>query len=523
MLAKKELTLNLDLWPRQLKAFLTPATELLFGGATEGGKSHFVRVALIAWCLYIPGLSCVLIRKKYEDIILNHVEGPSGFRTLLSPLVAAKKVKVTDSDITFYHKVKDKFGQIIEKNSVITFKHCQDERQLLSAQGIETHVLVIDEATQISERLIRFFRTWVRMSEEDRANLPDDWKGKFPRIIYTANPIGVSVPYFKRNFVTKLPEEKIELVDGFLRQYLPSRYTDNLSVNVAAHKGRLQGLGDEKLAKALDDGDWDAISGEFFPEYDEARHVVADFVPPYHWFRYKGHDWGTFDPAYTAWAALSDGEPFRDEKGRERWFPRGAIIIYREWYVCADDDPSKGRRLRNEELAEGIALRSEHGHEKDPVLCDSFPFQDKGGETIAQTYAKHGTVLTLADTSRVPGWSQIRSRLRGIVIDSNDIDPDTKEPFRYPLLYLCECCKYARDYIPALPRHPSETKKEDAAESGEPTHVCDTIRYICMAHTSGVIKDKPQPTAHKIQKALANNRFTMKNIIKSNGERLPFK
>ena len=508
--------LKFELWPRQIRAFLTPARELLFGGATEGGKSHFVRVALCLWCGLISGLSCVLIRKKYDDIIKNHVEGPSGFRVLLSPLVDRGRVKITDSGVTFFHRTKNSSGQLVDNNSVITFKHCQDERQFDSAQGIEVHVLVIDEATQISERLIRFFRTWVRMSVEMKAALPDEWKGKFPRIIYTANPIGASVSFFKRHFVDRLPNEKIETIDGFPRQYLLSRYTDNLSVDVADHVGRLSGIGDPKLAKALDEGDWNALKGEFYPEWDESRHVIADMTPPAHWFRFKGYDWGTADPSYVAFAALSDGEPFRDDRNRERWFPRGAIIIYREWYICDDLDPSKGRRMRNEDMAEGIAMRSEPGHSKDPILTDAFPFADRGGETIAMIFARHGSILTHGDTSRVQGWSQLRSRLAGIEIDTNDVD-ENGQVLRTPMIYFCECCKYARDYIPALGRHPSESKSEDAQEHGEPTHVCDTIRLICMAKLTGVVKDKVQPMESRIKKELQSRKPTMSRILKARG------
>ena len=483
--------LELSLWPRQEQAFLTEATELLFGGATEGGKSHFVRVALIAWCMAIANLQCVLIRKKYQDILDNHVEGPTGFRALLTPLLEGKAAKITDSEITFCN------------GSRIAFQHCQDERQFSSAQGIEKHVLVIDEATQISERLIRFFRAWVRMPNDMKKLLPEEWRGKFPRIVYTANPIGQSVSFFKRNFVELCRDEQIVPVDGFKRQYLLSRYTDNYSVDEEAHKGRLDGIGDEQLARALDLGDWNAITGEFFPEWDEDRHVIKyDFRAPSHWTRFRTFDWGTADPFAVYWMAVADGEPFTCREGKSRWLPRGALVVYREWYGCDPSDPAKGSRARNEDIAAGIIARSELGHESIPTLTDSLPFQDRGGETIADVFRKHGVILTLGDTSRVPGWSQMRSRLIGIQIDSND-------PLRYPLLYVTADCKYARDYIPALPRHPSETKKEDAAEHGEATHACDAIRLGCMAHT--IIKDKKLPTEARIQRALAS-KPTIKKI-----------
>lgn len=475
-------TLDLELWPRQAQAFETEATELLFGGATEGGKSHFVRVALIAWCLGIPGLQCVLIRKKYADILQNHVEGPTGFRTLLAPLVAAGEVKITKDYIKF------------PRDSQIVFQHCQDERQFDSAQGVEKHVLVIDEATQISERLIRFFRTWVRMPEEMQERLPAQWRGKFPRIIYTANPIGQSVPFFRRQFVEMCRDEAIVQVAGFKRQYLLSRYTDNYSVNEDAHKGRLEGIGDERLAKALDEGDWNAITGEFFPEWDEDRHVIKfDFHVPAHWTRFRTLDLGYAEPFAVYWFAISDGEPFSDVNGKRRWLPRGARVVYREWYGCQPDDPAKGIRTRNEDIAAGILSRSEHDFHRVPTLTDSLAFQDRGGKGIDEVFRDEGVPLTLGDTSRPQGWSQMRSMLIGI-------DDPGELGERIPLLYIHHSCKYARDYIPALPRHPSETKKEDAAEHGEATHACDAIRLGCMAHT--IVRERNTPTNERIQRSL---------------------
>lgn len=505
----QEINLNLELWPRQLQAFNSESNEMLFGGATEGGKSHFARILLISACLAVPGLQCVLVRKKYDDILKNHVEGPTGFRAILSDLVKLKLVQITNDGVYF------------PKGSIIAFQHCQDERQFTSAQGVEKHLLVIDEATQISERLIRFFRTWVRMPKEMQAQLPAEWQKKLPGILYTANPIGPSVPFFRRNFVDALPNEEIKLISGFRRQYLLSRYTDNLSVDKDAHVGRLEGLGDKALADALDLGKWDALTGEFYPEWDAERHVVKDFIPPQHWFRFRSFDWGTADPASVYFVAVSDGEPFTDNEGNKRWFPRGALVFYNEWYICddghsrlEDNHPDKGRRLSNKEMAEGIIHRSEFEHRNVPTLTDSKPFQDVGGDGPAKVFEAHGVPLTQADTSRVAGWSQLRSRLIGE--DFGYTDSDGK-PIKLPLIYFCSCCKYAQDYIPSLPRHPSESKREDAAEHGEATHACDAVRYACMAHANLLVKDRIQPMQARIMKELAAQKPTIKKIAKGLG------
>lgn len=490
------LDLNFELWPRQMQVVTSEANEILFGGASEGGKSHLVRILLITICLACPGIQCVLIRKKHDDILKNHVYGPSGFNALLAPLIELKIVKVTEANVQF------------PGGALISFLHCQDERQFTSAQGVEKHVLVIDEATQISERLIKFFRAWVRMTPGFRDTLPVEWRHKLPLILYTANPIGASVGFFRRFFVKARDPFEIEKVHGFLRQYIPSRAQDNGSIDLEAHKGRMAGMDDKAIAKALDEGDWDAPTGDFFPEWDEERHVVTDFYPPHWWFRFRTYDWGVSDPSVCYYIAVSDGEPFKDHNGNERWFPRGALIFYQELYFCDAEDPSKGARLTNLDMATAILDMSEGHAKKVPTLTDSKPFQSMGGYGIEETFRDAGVPLTRADTSRVAGWAQMRARLRGIQIDSND-------PRRIPMVFFTECCKKARDYIPALPRHPSEAKKEDAAEHGEATHACDAIRYGCMVHN--VIKDCVLPLETRIAKELSSNKPTIKRLTKRAG------
>ena len=48
--------LEVGFHPRQMQAFLTDAQEILFGGASGGGKSHWLRHTLSSYCLMIPGL-----------------------------------------------------------------------------------------------------------------------------------------------------------------------------------------------------------------------------------------------------------------------------------------------------------------------------------------------------------------------------------------------------------------------------------------------------------------------------------
>jgi hypothetical protein len=46
--------------PKQLVAFRSKATEILYRGAAGGGKSHLMRAAAISWCSVIAGLQVYL-------------------------------------------------------------------------------------------------------------------------------------------------------------------------------------------------------------------------------------------------------------------------------------------------------------------------------------------------------------------------------------------------------------------------------------------------------------------------------
>ena len=79
--------IDLHLHPKQTLAFLSKATEIMYGGAAGGGKSHLMRAAAIIWCSVIVGLQVYIFRRVSKDLIKNHMEGPKGFRNLLAPWV----------------------------------------------------------------------------------------------------------------------------------------------------------------------------------------------------------------------------------------------------------------------------------------------------------------------------------------------------------------------------------------------------------------------------------------------------
>lgn len=394
------------------------------------------------------------------------MDGEFSFPVLLNQWEKDGLVVINKTEVRFWN------------NALISLEHCSSDKAMSKHQGIDKHVRVFDEATQIAERRMKWLTGWVTMSEDMQTRVPPEWKGQFPKVIYITNPIGQSAGYFRRTFVLARPKGEIEEIDGITYQYIPAKVEDNPSVNTEQTKQRIRGAVDSSIADALLNENWDALVGDFIREYNDDIHAVPDFIPPAHWLKWRAFDWGKAEPFSVLWFCISDGEKFIDEKDRERWFPYGSIIVYREWYGCNPDNPQEGLGLTNLDICKGILARTLETT-SGITVTDNLPFQRRDDELMADFYAKQGVPLTLGNTDRVMGWARVKDYFKGI--DGT------------PMLYVCEKCFYLRDYIPALQRH--ESKPEDAVESGEATHSTDCLRVGLATRPS--VKSLPKSLSPK--------------------------
>ena len=500
------MSVSFNLHPKQTEFLLTTATECLYGGATRGGKSYVTRAALTILSELVPGLQSFIYRKYYDDVIKNHMTGEDGFKAILHDKIQNKDVFVTENTVRW------------PNGSLITLGHLATEEAKEKGRGIPSHILVFEEAGQIDPGYMKFLRVWNTMPEAMKDKLPDllrplfgdhltdaQMRNYLPKTWYTSNPSGPAMPYFRREFVKAAPKGQIFYHEsGTSRVYIEAKVEDNPSEDKDEVVKRVLGLGDANEADALLNANWDAPLGDFFPQYDERRHVVPTFEPPEHWFKYISFDWGSLDPFAVIWWAVSDGEPFTGPLGRELWFPRGALIAYREWYGCDPADPKMGLQMRNEEIAAGILDRTREST-SGLVIADPVPFRDMGqsynGKSyrVADTFSDAGVKLTLGNCARIFGWNQIRGRLIGVKY-SEELDA-------VPLIYFCECMRNLREYLPTLGRNKSNP--EDAQEKGEATHICDAAR-IGVA-TKPIVLDRPKDKAEDFR---AREPMTPRTILK---------
>lgn len=452
--------MQFDLHLKQSQCFMSDATEILYGGAAGGGKSHCMRTVAIAYAGFIPNIQIYLFRRKTEDLKKNHLYGKNGFLSVLSPLIEKKQVKVNEST-----------GKIVFQNgSMIHLCHCQHEKDVYNYQGAEIDILLIDELTHFTDFIYKFLRARCRVAGlVYPQNMPEFLPKTLPRIICGSNPGGVGHEFVKSEFiVNKDPLKIYQMPDeegGMRRQFIPAKLNDNPTMTESdpLYKHKLLGLGGA-LAKAMLDGDWDAIEGAYFDTFNKNIHIIKDFKIPHDWYKIRGFDWGYSAPFGVLWGAISDGSLI-NVGGKQISFPRDSLIIYREYYGWTGK-PNKGLKMELPEIAKNTMQMQ--GDEKmnkqvaDPAIFDES--KKNMGMTQAEELAKYGCIYERADNKRVAGWQQIRSRLTG---------RDGK-----PLIYITEGCKNLIRTLPIMQY--DKTKPEDLDTSLE-DHLLDDLRYICMA------------------------------------------
>ena len=454
--------INLELHPRQSACFLSPATEILYGGAAGGGKSHTMRVIAIILALDVPNIQIYLFRRVFADLSKNHIEGASGFAALLAPLISTKYVRISESEITF------------KNGSKIYLCHCQHEKDVIKYQGAEINVLLIDELTHFSEKIYKFLRGRCRIGS---LAVPAKYKIKLPLIICGSNPGGVGHQFVKETFIDNCKPMQVRQMPpeegGMLRQFIPARLEDNPTMmqNDPLYASKLIGLGGA-LAKAMLNGDWDAIEGAYFDQFNKDIHVIEPFLIPSDWARIRGFDWGYSKPFATLWAAVSDGSSV-NYCGQKRVFSRGSLIFYREYYGCTGK-ANEGLKISNAEIAVET-MKMQEGEKMSDMVADPAIFDVSRGKSIAEEMADFGCYYREADNKRINGWQQIRGRLIG---------EDGK-----PLIYFTKDCKNLLRTLPIMQYDP--TKPEDL-DSDLEDHAVDTLRYICMSRPI-VINITPTP------------------------------
>lgn len=463
-----KLELNFDLHYKQGIAFQTIATEVLFGGSAGSGKSHLMRVSAIAWCLQIPGLQVYLFRRTYPDLIANHMQGPSSLPMMLAPLTAAGKCTVVADEVRF------------SNGSRIKLCHCQHEKDVTKYQGAEIHVLLIDELTHFVETIYRFLRGRVRIGG---LKIPERFQGQFPRILCASNPGSIGHQFVKRMFIDSIQPMEIVPMDreegGLKRQFVPALLDDNptLLENDPDYEQRLEGLGSPDLVKAMRYGLWDITAGAALEKLSREKHMLRPFTPPQHWTKFTVIDWGTAKPFCVGWFCVCDDDLELTAKDTWplRFVPKGAIILYREYYGW-NGKPNEGCRMESFEVAQRIIeMEDDFGEIMDYRIGDSSMWSQHDGPTVAERmYTGTGGRYDMApcNKDRAANYQEFRARIAG----EDDV----------PMFYITADCKHFWRTVPDLQL--DELHPEKGPDSDQEDHEFDTCSYALASRPMIITK-----------------------------------
>jgi phage terminase large subunit len=216
----------------------------------------------------------------------------------------------------------------------------------------------------------------------------------------------------------------------------------------------------ESIREAHRNGNWDALGGNYFPEFSEA-HVCKPFPIPAHWKRYRAFDYG-LDMFACLWIAV-------DEYGR--------CYVYREFQqsnlIVSD---AAQAAIENTGIGERIATTF--------APPDMWNRQKDSGKSMAELFMVNGIGIIKANNNRVQGWLQVKDLLKPM--------SDGK-----PGLVVFDTCKTLIKNIQEI--QADDTNPNDCSkEPHKITHICDALRYFCVSRTL---------PAQAIQEQIARDEF----------------
>ncbi len=464
--------------PQQAKLITCPCFEVFFGGARGGGKSEAILGDFISHADKYGADAIGLVIRRTRIELGELIERSKRTYTLLG-------CKWNDTDKMWR----------FPNGARLRFAYLERDADADGYQGHSYTRLYVEEAGTFPSvgPILKLMATL-----RSGAGVPVG-------VRLTGNPGGPGQNWVKHRYIDPAPEGyKIgqrEFKNPFNDQivsrdwvFIPSKLKDNKYINSAEYIAQLSMQGSPELVRAWLMGDFSAVEGAFFSNWDYTKHVISPFPIPEDWIRFRSMDWGAATPFSVGWWAVAGDDTFvpvagdareHDNPLRSIRIPRGCLVRYREWYGCVEGQTNKGLKLTAEEVGLGIKQRELGEHIRYGVL-DPSAFAEAGGPSIAERMQKAaGIKFREADNKRVSrgthvgtgplgGWDQMRARLNG------DANGD-------PMLMVFHTCK---DFIRTVPvlQHDRD-KPEDLDTEGE-DHAADEARYACMSRP--FIPKKPE-------------------------------
>lgn len=527
----------------QERALLAPEDEILYGGSKGGGKT----ACGIIW----------LLKGNPQDLRASQLRGdppdPVDISYINHKHYRALVLRQNQNDLTDWidkaDRIYSQMGAEFRERPVMYFEfptgarivlgHLADSDAYTKYTGQEFQRFLLEEATLIPD---------LKSYEMVRSCIRSTYPKLKSQILLTANPGNKGHAWVRDRFV------KVKAADGTFikantaiveefnirgkivrqtRVYIPARLTDNPSLMAdPTYESKLLSLPAPER-RALLDGDWDALSGNFFTDFRErhlssepaeAQHVIPS-TPLEPWLpRAIGFDWGYGHDGAAFWGCDNiDGrfhvyrELVQRQRGAEQWGVDIALASIADLrgleehvmvlYMSHDAwDKRNDTRTVADQFSDGI--RKVLG----PNSCIVLTADEEQDSVMSRLREQRGMGIMVrkASNQRIAGAQYIASKLRWEPLTKNAVQQfdqeffvnllraDTQRAMEYreacmrkqedevlPGLLIHDCCKRLIAAIPALQRdeaNPNDVLKVPGSEHDD---CYDGFRYLVFSHSRG--------------------------------------
>lgn len=402
-----------------------------YGGSAGGGKSDALLMTGVIAGLTYPGIKVGYFRRTFTQL-----DGPGGA-------------------IMRSHELLNGWARwngqqrrwTLPTGAIIQFCYCDSEKDVFNYQSQQFDIVLFDESTHF----LRFQYRYMLTRNRATTNNP----GFIPFMAMATNPGNVGHMWFRTEFIDigefEEPHE-VEVETGQFEThiFIPAKLSDNrkLEQRNPTYRKDLE-TQPEIIRKQLLDGDWDALAGQYFPEWNRNVHVVKPFEIPKWWQKFRSLDYGLDCTACHWWAV--------DESGH--------LYIYRELHQSGLTLSKAAAKILEMTPADEQILYTTAS----PDLWNRCQDSGTSGEEIMRRAGLFG--LVKADSRRVEGWRQLREYLDPYELDQNVVDANLK---------IFSHCTRAISHLPAL-LHDEHNPEDAASEPHEITHAPESIRYGVMS------------------------------------------
>jgi len=209
-------------------------------------------------------------------------------------------------------------------------------------------------------------------------------------------------------------------------------------------------------------GDWDALGGGYFKEFQFATHTMKSFRIPDHWPRYRSFDYG-LDMTACIWRAVdTDGRAWAYREVEEK----GLIVQAAAQTILA-----------NSPVYEKIQATY--------APWDMWARSKESGKTMAEIFLTNGVPIIQAPRDRVQGHMIVKSMMAQMPLKDPYIIglfPEGEAPATMPgLMLFSDLTRVAEDLRDI---QSDEKNINDCAKlPHEVTHTVDSVRYFCISRT----------------------------------------